>query len=75
MAPIRTEDKTDLYTYLGGIIRQTGSTAIIINGTENHVHVLARLSKNISVSSFVNRDIHILHGRKDMRAFPSANHA
>jgi len=51
---IRKEDETDLYAYLGGIIRQTGSTSIIINGRGDHVHILARLSKNISVSSFVN---------------------
>jgi hypothetical protein len=35
--------RDDLGAYLGGIIREMRGTALIINGTADHVHVLARI--------------------------------
>ncbi|MFZ0761454.1 MAG: IS200/IS605 family transposase [Candidatus Sulfotelmatobacter sp.] len=35
--------RTDLFAYLGGIIREMHGTAIIINGTSDHVHLLIRM--------------------------------
>jgi putative transposase len=37
------EIRTDLFAYLGGIIREMHGTALIINGTGDHVHMLIRI--------------------------------
>jgi REP element-mobilizing transposase RayT len=50
---IRPEEETELYAYIGGLIKQHASTPIKINGTENHLHVLSTMSKNISLADFV----------------------
>jgi putative transposase len=50
---IRPEDEKELYAYMGGVVKLTHSVPIIINGTENHLHVLCILSKNISLSNFM----------------------
>ena len=50
---IRKEDKLDLYAYMGSIIKDRGSIPIIINGVENHVHILCIMSKNIALSKLV----------------------
>ena len=43
----------DLHAYLGGICRNCESPALAIGGTENHVHLLISLSKNIALSDFM----------------------
>jgi len=40
---IKPEIGTDLFAYLGGIIHEMRGTALMINGTADHVHVLARI--------------------------------
>ncbi len=50
---IREEDEKELYAYIGGIIKQNGALPIKINGTENHLHILATMSKNLSLAKFV----------------------
>jgi REP element-mobilizing transposase RayT len=35
--------RSDLFAYLGGIIRGLRATALIINGTYDHVHILIRI--------------------------------
>jgi putative transposase len=40
---IKPELRDDLYAYLGGIIREMQGTAVIINGTSDHVHMLVRV--------------------------------
>jgi REP element-mobilizing transposase RayT len=35
--------RADPFAYLGGMIREMHGTALIINGTADHVHVLARM--------------------------------
>ena len=50
---IRPEDEKELYAYMGGVVKLSHSIPIIINGTENHLHVLCILSKNISLSGFM----------------------
>jgi len=47
------EDEEELYAYLGGMIKQCFSYPIKIGGTENHIHVLANMSKNISLAKFI----------------------
>ena len=49
------EDEKELYAYIGGIIKQTSSYPISINGTSNHIHVLSTLSKNISLADFIKK--------------------
>ncbi|HKX32503.1 MAG TPA: IS200/IS605 family transposase [Blastocatellia bacterium] len=45
-----------LYAYIGGTIRAQGGITLAINGTEDHVHVLARLRPDRAVSD-VMRDL------------------
>ncbi len=40
---IAAEIRTDLFAYLGGIIREMHGTALIVNGTTDHVHMLIRI--------------------------------
>ena len=35
--------RADLFAYLGGIVREMQGTALIINGTADHVHMLVRI--------------------------------
>jgi putative transposase len=50
---IRNEEKTELYAYIGSIIKDNGSVPIIINGISDHVHILCVMSKNISLAKLV----------------------
>ena len=50
LVPIRKEDKNDLYAYIGSVIKDNDSIPILINGTEDHVHVLCVMSKNIALA-------------------------
>lgn len=45
-----------LYEYIGGTIRGLGGIALAINGTEDHVHVLARLRPDKALSDVL-RDL------------------
>ena len=45
---IKKDDQTELYSYMGYIIKQNDSIPIIINGVGNHVHILCIMSKNIA---------------------------
>jgi len=40
---IRPEVRSELFAYLGGIVRELNGTALIVNGTDNHVHMLIRI--------------------------------
>ena len=40
---ITPEIRSDVFAYLGGIIRETDGTALIVGGTSDHVHLLIRL--------------------------------
>ena len=44
-----------LHEYLGGTVRGLGGVALEINGTNDHVHVLAKLLPTISVSEFLSK--------------------
>jgi REP element-mobilizing transposase RayT len=43
---IGPEIETELYSYVGGILKGCGSRLIAAGGTSNHVHLLISLSKN-----------------------------
>jgi REP element-mobilizing transposase RayT len=43
---IAPEVETEVYSYVGGILKGRGSRLIAAGGTSNHVHLLISLSKN-----------------------------
>lgn len=53
---ITSEREGRLYEYIGGIIRGLGGILLIINGVDDHVHVLAKLRPDRSVSDVL-RDL------------------
>jgi len=50
---ITPEVEGEMHAYLGGICRNRESPALAIGGTENHVHLLISLSKNIALSNLM----------------------
>lgn len=50
---IKPEFRDDLFAYLGGIVREMNGTALIINGTSDHVHMLIRLRPVHSAAEIV----------------------
>src|SRR5258707_3351149 len=47
---ITSEIEPQLYDYIGGIIRRLGGICLELNGTEDHVHLLAKLRPDCSLS-------------------------
>jgi putative transposase len=45
-----------LYEYIGGIVRELGGISLEINGTEDHVHLLAKLRPDKALSDVL-RDL------------------
>ena len=55
-APLITNTlRPRLHEYLGGTVRGLGGIALEINGTNDHVHVLAKLRPTLSVSEFMSK--------------------
>jgi putative transposase len=52
-AKIKKEEKNELYAYIGSVINDNQSIPIIINGVEDHIHILCIMSKNIALSKLV----------------------
>jgi REP element-mobilizing transposase RayT len=50
---IREEIEDELYSYMGGILRNYRSIPIQIGGTSNHVHVLCTLPKTMTPADLV----------------------
>ena len=50
---VQPDDRSDLYAYLGSIIRDKDSMRLLINGVGDHVHILCNLSKNVAVADFL----------------------
>ncbi len=50
---IDAKDEAALYAYIGGICRNHGSPLLDAGGTEDHVHLLVSLSKNIAVAELL----------------------
>lgn len=53
---ITLEYQPRLYQYIGGTIRRLGGASLGINGTEDHVHVLAKLRPDKALSDVL-RDL------------------
>ncbi|HEX7470201.1 MAG TPA: IS200/IS605 family transposase [Verrucomicrobiae bacterium] len=49
------ELKPRLFPYMGGIIRELGATALLINGPTDHVHILLLLPAKIGLSEIVGK--------------------
>jgi len=47
---IHSDFKSDLYAYMGGIVRELKGSALLINGMPDHVHMLLRVPANLSTS-------------------------
>lgn len=45
--------EVELYNYIGGICKQSGSAPIMVGGHRNHVHILCLLSRKIPVMKLV----------------------
>jgi REP-associated tyrosine transposase len=50
MPLITPEIRSDLFAYLGGIVRELHATALIINGACDHVHMLVRIRPAHSIA-------------------------
>jgi REP element-mobilizing transposase RayT len=50
---IRDEIKERLHSYLGGIARENGISALAVSGTADHVHLLISLPRSIAVAKAV----------------------
>jgi putative transposase len=50
---IPSEIQPDLWAFIGGIARKNGFTALMVGGTENHVHILLSLPAIMSVAKAV----------------------
>jgi REP element-mobilizing transposase RayT len=50
---IRNQEKNELYAYMGSILKEHNSIPIIINGVEDHVHILCIMSKNVALAKLV----------------------
>lgn len=53
MVLIAPEIRNDLYAYIGGIVREKGGTAVAIDGTADHVHLLIELPADRNVADCV----------------------
>jgi REP element-mobilizing transposase RayT len=47
---IKPDYQVRLYDYIGGIIREVGGISLGLNGTQDHVHLLAKLRPDRSLS-------------------------
>ena len=47
---IPPEIQSDLWSYIGGIARQNGFKALVVGGTEDHVHILISLPATIPLA-------------------------
>ena len=47
---IETEIQSHLWSFMGGIARKNKCKALIIGGTENHVHILLSLSADMALA-------------------------
>jgi len=50
---IRKQEKDELFAYMGSIIKNNESIPILINGVEDHIHILCVMSKNIALAKLV----------------------
>lgn len=47
------EIRSDLFAYMGGIVRELGAKPILINGVVDHVHMLVGMPATVAVADFL----------------------
>ncbi len=52
---IRTDMKSDLYAYMGGIITNLRGKPVLINGPKDHVHLLFVLPASLSLADLMEK--------------------
>src|SRR5271157_5326872 len=52
---IRTDMKSDLYAYMGGIITNLRGKPVLINGPNDHVHLLFVLPASLSLADLMEK--------------------
>lgn len=50
---LKGDKRTEMYKYIGGIIKNTKGNPITVNGTEDHIHILCIMPKELSLAEFV----------------------
>jgi REP element-mobilizing transposase RayT len=50
---IKPAIEKELFSYMAAIYRENDSPALIINGTQDHVHILTLLSRKITVADLI----------------------
>lgn len=53
---ITDEHEARLYDYIGGTLRNLGGISLELNGTEDHIHLLAKLRPDVAVADVL-RDL------------------
>jgi REP element-mobilizing transposase RayT len=53
---IQKENKNEIFKYVAGILKGKKQKPIIVNGTQNHIHLLFGLNQSSSVSEII-RDV------------------
>ncbi len=72
--PLITPDyEVRLYDYLGGTIRKMGGISLELNGTEDHIHLLAKLRPDCALSDVL-RDLKANATGWMHDVFPSLKH-
>jgi putative transposase len=52
---IRSEIKSELYAYMGGIVKSLPGKPVLINGTNDHIHLLFVLPATLALSDFMEK--------------------
>ena len=50
---IETEIEPELYAYIAGTIKQMNGIPCLINGTADHVHILATLPRTVTLAKYI----------------------
>ena len=53
---IRAETQSELWSFIGGIARKNEFKALIVGGTEDHVHILLSLPATVPLAKAVSRE-------------------
>ena len=53
---LNTQNQTELYNYIYGIVQNKKSVPYIVGGHSNHIHIIVSLHPTVSLSEFI-RDI------------------
>ncbi len=50
---IAPEWSEELYCYIGGIVRNTGGTSLIVGGMPDHIHLLVKMRTDVCIADLV----------------------